>query len=89
MVEDAFAGFANSPMAPAEYGFAITPSDTVDLPKATKAIYVGTGGSIALVFVRGSSAVSFINVPDGAVLDVRAKAIRATGTTATNIVGLA
>ncbi len=89
MFEDAFEGYANSPIAPAELCFAITPSDTENLVRATKAIYVGTGGVVSLVPVRGTEAVSFVNVPDGSVMDIRAKAIRATGTTATNIVGLA
>ena len=67
----------------------MTPSDTQDLPQVTKAIYVGTGGDIALVPVQGAGPVTFRNVPAGAILDVRVRAIRISGTTASDIVGLA
>lgn len=89
MPVDSFEGFANSPIAPAEVCFAITPSDTADLAQATKALYVGTGGAVSIIPVRGTSPITFANVADGSILDVRVKAVRATGTTASNIVGLA
>ncbi|MBB3860414.1 hypothetical protein GGQ88_001680 [Novosphingobium hassiacum] len=89
MIQDAFEGYADSPIAPAQFCFSITPSDTADLPRATKALYVGTGGSIVVLSVRGTSPVTFANVQDGTILDVRTQAVRATGTTASNIVGLA
>jgi len=76
-------------MSPAEGCFAIVPDDTADLPQATKAIYIGLSGDVALVPVRGSSAVFFRNVPAGTILDVRVRAIKATGTSAGDIVGLA
>ena len=89
MYEDAFKSFANSPISPAELCFAIVPNDATNLPQATKAIYVGTGGTVTLVPVRGASPVSFINVQDGSILDVRAMAVHATGTSASNLIGLA
>ena len=89
MFQDPFDRTSDSPMAPAEDCFAITPSDTVELPRATKALYIGQTGDVALVTVRGTSAVIFRNVAAGTIIDVRARAIRATGTTAQDIVGLA
>lgn len=89
IIQDAFEGYADSPIAPAQFCFAITPSDTADLPRATKALYIGSGGAIVIVAIRGTSPVTFANVPDGTILDVRTQAVRATGTTAFNIVGLA
>lgn len=89
MPVDSFASFVDSPMAPAAACFAVAPSDTLDLPQVTKAIYVGSGGDIVLVPVQGAAPVTFRNVPAGAILDVRVRAIRATGTTAADIVGLA
>ena len=89
MFEDPFRQSVDSPMTPAENCFTITPSNSADLPRATKAIYVGEGGDVALIPVRGTSPVIFRNVPAGAILDVRVKAIRTTGTTAREIVGLA
>ena len=89
MFQDPFDRTSDSPMAPAEDCFAITPSDAVELPRATKALYVGQTGDVALVTVRGSAAVVFRNVAAGTIIDVRARAIRATGTTAQDIIGLA
>lgn len=89
MFQDPFKSSADSPIAPAEDCFAIAPSNSADLTRATKAIYVGLAGDVALVPVRGSAAVVFRNVPAGSILDVRVRAIRATGTTAGDIVGLA
>lgn len=83
-----FNGYADSPMAPSENCFAIAPNDGAELPQSTKAIYVGGGGNVTLRSVRGEADVTFLNVPSGAILDVRVRAIRLTGTTATNIVGL-
>ena len=47
MFQDPFERTTDSPMAPAEVCFAITPSDVLDLPRATKAIYVGLAGDVA------------------------------------------
>ena len=89
MFQDPFARTTDSPMAPAEDCFAITPSDTLDLPRATKAIYVGLSGDVALIPVRGTLPVVFKKVNAGTILDVRVRAIRITGTTAGDLVGLA
>ena len=88
MFYDPYRHSVDSPMAPAEMCFAITPDDGADLPRATKAIYIGEGGDVTLVPVRGEEQVTFRNLPSGFILDVRVKAIRATGTTAREIVGL-
>lgn len=89
MAIDPFASTVDSPTAPASYCFAVVPHDLNDVPRVTKALYVGQGGDIALRSVDGDSDVNFVDVPAGMVLDVRVIAVRATGTTAGNIVGLA
>ena len=89
MTTDLFSSAADSPIAPAERCFAVTPSDVSDLPLATKALYVGTGGDVTLLSVNGSEDVTFRNLPDAAIIDVRVRAVRATGTTAADIVALA
>jgi hypothetical protein len=90
MFIDPFRHSADSPLAPAEACFPIEPSDTEDLPRATKALYIGTSGDVALVPVRGGDAeVIFRNLAAGSILDVRVRAVRATGTTAADLVGLA
>ena len=88
MIEDRFHASVDSPMAPSEFCFSITPSDIEDLSYATKAIYVGEGGDITLRSLRGNEDVTFRNVSSGMILDVRALAVRATGTTALDLVGL-
>lgn len=86
---DQFVAFADSPSAPSRAPFTLIPSDTVILPVIPKAIYVGTGGSIALRGIDGVADVTFVNVPSGATLDVRPQFVRATGTTASNLVAFA
>ncbi|MBS0480679.1 MAG: hypothetical protein JSR96_00710 [Proteobacteria bacterium] len=83
---DRFAGYSDSPIAPSAVAFAITPSDTVEIT-ATKAIYVGTGGHVTLRPIGAAADVTYRNVPTGSYLTVRASFVRATGTTATDIVG--
>lgn len=83
---DRFAAHAPSAQGPATRFFAVTPSDTGDLPELVRGLYVGTGGDV--VAVDGTGAVTtFRAVPTGTVLPIRAAAIR-TATTAANLVGL-
>ncbi|MEM6266192.1 MAG: hypothetical protein AAF707_01610 [Pseudomonadota bacterium] len=89
MAIDPLASFGDAPSAPARDAFAISPHDSLELASVTKALYVGTAGDVVLRTVGGASDVTFANVPVGAILPVRAIAVRATGTTAANIVGLA
>ncbi len=66
--------------------FSIAPSDSNDLADVPRAIWVGTGGNVALAMASGN--VTLQNVPDGTMLPVRPSRVRATGTTASNMVGL-
>ena len=85
---DPFKYLTDSPMAPAARCLAIAPDDAFDLPSPTKAIYVGDGGDVALVALHDEAEVTFRNVASGTILDVRVKAVRATGTTAASLIGL-
>lgn len=89
MPNDSFSHYTDSPIAPAGTCFAVAPSDSADLPAVTKALYVGTGGTVVVRPLNGAEDVVFRNVPDGGILDVRVRAVRSTGTTAGDIVGLA
>lgn len=89
MPADSFSNYTDSPIAPASSCFPIVPSDTAELPRATKALYVGTGGTVVLRSLNGAEDVTFTNVPSGGILDVRIRAVRSTGTTAADMVGLA
>lgn len=89
MIPDAFESVSDSVTSPAQSCFAIQPSDSAFLQEVTKAIYVGKGGNVVLRAKRNSTDVTFMNVPAGIVLPVRALAVRAAGTTAGDLVGLA
>lgn len=86
---DAFGSTSDSVIAPARQAFAITPNNNDDLPRFTKAIYVGTGGTVVVRAIGSDEDVIFTNMQDGSILDVRCSAVRASGTTASDIVGLA
>lgn len=87
MTEDKFA-FSDSVTSPARDGFAIIPNDTAEFASVPKAIYVGTGGEIVARLLDSSADLTFRNIADGTILDIRPLAIRATGTSAADIVGL-
>jgi hypothetical protein len=89
MPSDPFLSAADSLIAPARLAFTITPSDSVDLAAATKAIYVGTGGDLVLRAVGSTNDVTLKNVASGSVLAIRVQSVRVAGTTAADIVGLA
>lgn len=86
-MNDRFADTAASLHGPATHAFAIVPDDDADLEEATRAIYCGTGGDLKLTTVSGAT-VTFTQLPDGAVLPVRALKIWATQTSASSLVGL-
>lgn len=67
---------------------AITPHDTNDLTDITRGLFVGTGGNVSLILADDSVAVLFKNVPAGVVLPLRVKRVRATNTTAADMLGL-
>ncbi|WP_294195184.1 hypothetical protein [uncultured Sphingomonas sp.] len=83
---DKFQNNADSAMAPAAAPYAIVPDDINPLPQVPKGIYVGTGGTITLRGVAGSEDVTYRNLPDASYVAVRALFVRATGTTATNLI---
>lgn len=73
--------------SPAIHAFAITPSNEEELAYVTRSIYVGVGGTIAVVMASGDE-VTFVGVQAGSVLPVRVKQVKVTGTNATNMIGL-
>lgn len=64
----------------------VTPSDTTVLP-VTRALYIGAGGSIAVLTAKGT-AVTFSGLNSGAILPVQVTKVLATGTTAGGILAL-
>ena len=67
---------------------AVTPHDTNELAYLPKALYIGGAGNIALIALEDGAAVTLVGVQAGAIIPVRAKVVKATGTTATNIVAM-
>jgi len=63
----------------------VTKSD-VTVFDAPQAIYIGTGGDIALRLIGNSTTVVYKNIPDGTFLPVLADQVLSTGTTASDIV---
>lgn len=82
---DLYAGSGNDLLSPASNAAAVTPSDTVDLPTASKRLWIGGTGTVKINTVGGST-VTYTGVPAGVYLNVRASRVYVTGTTATNIV---
>ncbi|MEO1729299.1 MAG: hypothetical protein AAFR64_01010 [Pseudomonadota bacterium] len=66
----------------------IVPDDVQDLLEAPKAIYIGTGGDLVLRPLDNDDDIVLRNTISGSILDLRVRAVRATGTTAQDIVGL-
>lgn len=64
----------------------ITPSDTA--AQTYRAIYVGGAGNVTVV-TTGGDTVTFTAPPVGTILPVEVQLVKATGTTATLLVGLA
>ena len=83
---DRFKVFRDGPSLPSRAPFAVLPHDTVPLPVVPKGIYVGTGGDVALRGVGAAVDVVYRNLPDASYIAVRASHVRATGTTAANLV---
>jgi hypothetical protein len=84
---DQFSNSADRVSAPATRAVAVVPDDAAALGEVPKALYVGTGGTITM---RGSGASDSVwaNVASGTVLPFRARYVRATGTTAADILAL-
>lgn len=74
-------------LLPAQSAFALTPSDSTDVPNGScRALYVGVGGNLSIV--TGGATVTFAGVLGGTVLPVSCSRVRSTGTTASSIVAL-
>lgn len=87
-MSDPFQSHADSPVGPARTAAAVVPSDAVPLPRLPKALYVGGSGDVTLRLIDAAADIVLTAVPAGSILPVRARFVRATGTTATAIVAL-
>lgn len=83
---DNFASNSPSLNGPASGAGVVTPADGTDLATFSRALWIGVAGNVAVTMLEGQT-VTFVAVPIGW-LDVRAKRVLATGTTATSIVAV-
>ncbi|MFD1034536.1 hypothetical protein ACFQ15_07725 [Sphingomonas hankookensis] len=83
---DPFPCHGDSPDAPSRAPYLVTPSDSTDLPVIPKGLYIGTGGDVTLRGMNAAGDVTYRNLPDASYINVRAQYVRATGTTATDII---
>lgn len=80
-------GFAYSHGSSATALGAVTPSDTVDFAQGTaKALWIGGAGNVSIIAEGDTAAVTLTAAAAGQMISLRVKRVRATGTTATNIV---
>ena len=84
-MSDPFEGHATGLSSPARSAFEITPSDSTDLANATRALGVGTQGDLVVTMKSGDE-VTFSAV--SGLLPVVVTRVKATNTTASDIVGL-
>jgi hypothetical protein len=82
-----YTGRAGAISAPAQCGFAITPSDAVDLAAETRGLWIGASGDLALVLASGDE-VTIAGAVGGTLLPLRVTRVKATGTSAAQLVGL-
>jgi hypothetical protein len=82
--------FANNQIAPdtnCRHAAAVTPSDTIDLGTVAQRLFVGGAGNLVVITVGGET-VTFTGVTAGTQFALQVARVKATGTTATNIVAL-
>lgn len=85
-MQDPFETHADAAFAPARAPYPIVPSDSEALTLVPKGIFVGTGGDVVLRGIDGLADVTYRNLPDASYVAVRALYVRATGTTATDLI---
>jgi len=85
---DNFPGAGLGNIDAARNAYAITPSDSVELPFIPRGVYVGGAGNIAVKLMDDADAVTLVGCVAGSIIPIRPKSIMATNTTATNLVAL-
>ena len=73
--------------SPSDTAFAITANDATDLAYSTRGLYVGVKGDVKVDLAK-SGTITFKNLAAGVFHPIRAKKVYATGTTATDIIGV-
>lgn len=79
--------FNDAAVGSTAYAVAVTKSDSTVL-NGTRAVYVGTGGDLAVRMEGGQNSITFTAVPSGTFMPIRVDQVLSTGTTAAAIVAL-
>ncbi len=85
---DPFADTLDQLTAPATAARPVTPDDANPLADIPKALFVGTGGTLVLRGLADGADAVWKNVASGSIVPLRARFVRATGTTAADILAL-
>lgn len=88
---DTFQKYSESVAGPYRHGATVTPDDSTDLSAVSRALFVGTSGSLAVVMAGGTSTatISFSSIPAGTLLPIRVSRVLLTGSSnTTGIVSL-
>jgi len=75
-------------LRPSAFGAAVTPSDTVDIPVTNRVHAVGAGTIRVTLAKMADDTFVGMQIAAGGTLEIQAKRIWSTGTTATGIVAL-
>lgn len=84
---DTFSTFTAAPDGPYLHAASVTPDDNNDLATASRALFVGVAGNVAVVTVGGET-VTLTGCTAGSVIPIRAARVKSTNTTATAILAL-
>ena len=84
---DNFTEFVAAWNKPATKGETVTPHDTNELTNVSRWLFVGGAGAVTFVTSENVT-ILLTGVIAGSLLPIRAKIVKATGTTATNIAAL-
>ena len=75
----------DTPNSPSRSMAMVVPHDQNPLPVVPKALYVGTAGHVTVRCIDDMADVTFRNVPAGGLIRARVRYVRASGTTAADI----
>lgn len=84
---DEYEGFQPGLSGPVIAGETLIPDDATDLAFATRGIYIGASGDLAVELVSGDT-VLLRNVQAGILYPLRIKRVLASGTTAGDLTGV-
>lgn len=86
-MQDSFKNRVQSLSSPAKHAAPIVPSDSAELQYLTRAVYLGASGDLNAVMASGEE-VTFSGMVGGAIYPLRIRAVKSTGTTASDIIAL-